>query len=140
MAQRADALKERIAGARLRALFRAFCLSLTLLVLAVPAARAAQLVVFVRDGCPWCDRFEAEIAPVYPQTAESRCAPLRRVNLDRARPADLTGIKGIVYTPTFVVFEDGREVGRVNGYPGDIFFWDLLGEQLAKLHIPCSTH
>ena len=30
--------------------------------------------------------------------------------------------------PTFVMLNDGRETGRIEGYPGDEFFWPLLNE------------
>ena len=100
----------------------------------MPAARAADLLVFVRDGCPWCARFEAEIAPIYGKTTEGACAHLRYIDIAAPRPA---GVAAIVYTPTFVVVEDGREVGRVTGYPGQDFFWDMLDRELAKLRVPC---
>jgi hypothetical protein len=40
----------------------------------------------------------------------------------------------IIYTPTFVLADNGREVGRIEGYPGDAFFWGLL-ESLLE-HTP----
>ncbi|UTD30337.1 thioredoxin [Bradyrhizobium sp. WD16] len=89
-------------------------------------ARAAELVMFERTGCAWCARFDAEIAPIYPRTDESRTAPLRRVDLDRLRPADLAAIDPGPFTPTFVVVQDGREIGRIRGYPGESFFFGLL--------------
>jgi len=91
---------------------------------ALPAAgsRAAELVMFERPGCVWCARFNAEIAPIYAKTEESRAAPLRRVDLNSPLPADLAGIDPGVFTPTFVVVKEGREIGRIRGYPGDAFF------------------
>jgi hypothetical protein len=38
-----------------------------------------------------------------------------------------------IFTPTFVLVEDGREIARLRGYPGDQFFWALVDEMLAKL-------
>ena len=51
-------------------------------VLSMPAF-AAELVMYTRDGCPFCMRFEREVAPIYPKTAEGKAAPLRRVELLR---------------------------------------------------------
>jgi hypothetical protein len=34
-------------------------------------------------------------------------------------------------TPTFALLEDGTEVGRTEGYPGEGFFWTLLGEMIG---------
>ena len=32
----------------------------------------------------------------------------------------------IRYTPTFVLVEDGQERARIEGYPGEFFFWPRL--------------
>jgi hypothetical protein len=44
--------------------------------------------------------------------------------VDLARP--------ISFTPTFVLVEDGRELARIEGYPGEDFFWGLLGMLLEE--------
>ncbi|MDE2375984.1 thioredoxin [Bradyrhizobium sp.] len=95
-------------------------------------ASAAELVMFERAGCVWCARFDAEVAPIYGKTDESQAAPLRRVDLGRPLPADLAGIDPGAFTPTFVVLDDGREIGRIRGYPGDAFFFGLLGRILTN--------
>lgn len=102
------------------------------------AAAAAELVLFESDTCEWCERFHKEVGPAYPNTVESKCAPLRRIDIDDPRPDDLAHIKGIVFTPTFVLIEDGQEVSRLTGYPGEDFFWSLLDRDLKKLRRPCS--
>lgn len=91
-----------------------------------PAARAAELLVFERAGCVWCARFDREIAPVYPKTQEGRLAPLRRLDLDRDDVSRVALAGPVRYTPTFVLVEDGREVGRIPGYAGEEAFWGLL--------------
>ena len=102
--------------------------------LALPAtgSRAAELVMFERAGCVWCPRFNAEIAPIYAKTEESQAAPLRRVDLNSPLPADLAGIDPGAFTPTFVVVKEGREIGRIRGYPGDAFFFGLLDRILSQ--------
>lgn len=102
------------------------------LVAGLPAA-AAELVMFEASGCPYCARWNREIAPIYPKTEEGKRAPLRRVDIAAPRPADLAAIANIVYTPTFVLMQDGREIGRIVGYGGDEIFWSLLAELFAKL-------
>ncbi len=37
------------------------------------------------------------------------------------------------YIPTFVLIDEGKEVGRIEGYPGEDFFWGMLGKLLEKL-------
>ncbi len=105
---------------------------MALCLLALPA-RAAELVMFDEPGCVWCAAWEREVGEVYPKTEEGREAPLRRVGLRDPRPEDLTFIKAVRFTPTFVLIEDGTEIGRIEGYPGDAFFWGLLGQMLDRL-------
>ena len=100
---------------------------------AVPRAQAAELIMLERPGCSWCIRWNQEIAPIYPLTEEGRRAPLRRVDVTRPWPQDLAGIATDRYTPTFIIVENGREIARLRGYPGDDFFWPLLEAMLAKL-------
>lgn len=102
-------------------------------VLLPPAADAAELVMFEQDGCVWCAKFNAEIAPGYAKSEEGRIAPLRRVDIHGAIPADLSDIPVERFTPTFVLVEDGEEIGRIRGYPGSEFFWYLVDELIAKL-------
>ncbi|MGI9485295.1 MAG: transcriptional regulator [Geminicoccaceae bacterium] len=97
-------------------------------------ADAAELLMFESDDCVWCETWNEEIGPIYPKTTEGRRAPLRRVDIHGTRPDDLRDIQGVRFTPTFVLTDDhGREVGRINGYPGEDFFWGLLSELIAKL-------
>ncbi|HUS96680.1 MAG TPA: hypothetical protein VMX97_08085 [Hyphomicrobiaceae bacterium] len=102
---------------------------------AVPpsSARAAQLVMIEEDGCMWCERWNREIGVVYSKTPEGMRAPLRRLNIHDPVPADLRFLIKGGYTPTFVLIEDGRDFGRIRGYPGEDFFWGMLQQLLRKL-------
>ena len=86
-----------------------------------------------RAGCTWCDAFDREIAPIYPKTPEGKRAPLRRVQIDRSLPPDLTFIEVERLAPLFVLVENAREIGRIRGYPGDDSFWALLSVLIKKL-------
>ena len=98
------------------------------------AVSAAELVMFEQDYCSWCERWHEEIGVVYAKTTEGRRAPLRKVDIHEALPGDLAHLKVGRFTPTFVLLDDaGREVGRLRGYPGEDFFWGLLGQMLEKL-------
>ena len=107
--------------------------TLILALLPVQAAGAAELVMFEQKGCVWCQRFDREIAPAYDKTDEGRRAPLRRVDIAKAQPADLAFVKRERFTPVFVLVDNGREFGRIRGYPGDTFFWGLLANLIEKL-------
>ena len=97
------------------------------------AASAAELIVFRTAHCPHCVAFEREIGRTYGQSAEARQAPLRRVDMDARRPADLTRIRGVEGTPTFVLMHEGHEVGRIEGYPGSRLFYPELRKLLARI-------
>ena len=96
-------------------------------------ARAAQLLMFEQTFCEWCEVWDEEIGSFYEKTAEGKRAPLRRVNIHGKRPDDLKHIRAIVYTPTFVLVDEGKEIGRILGYPGADFFWELLDKLVEKL-------
>ncbi len=94
---------------------------------------ATELVMMEEDGCSWCERWREEIGVVYNKTPEGRTAPLRIVDVHAPMPEDLQFLNAAYFTPTFILVSDGREIGRIQGYPGEDFFWALLGQLLAKL-------
>lgn len=96
-------------------------------------SRAAELVMYERAGCVWCARWDRDIAPVYHKTPEAKLLPLRRVNLDKPADGDVKLASPVRYTPTFVVVDQGREIGRITGYISHESFWGLLGALVAKL-------
>lgn len=99
---------------------------------ALPAA-TAELVMVEEEGCPWCRRWNEEIGGIYAKTEEGQAAPLRRIDIEKPVPPDLTLDMPASYTPTFILVEDGREIGRIEGYPGEDFFWPMLGALLERL-------
>ena len=45
----------------------------------------------------------------------------------RYAPDKSVALKSAIrYTPTFVLVEDGQEKARIEGYPGEFFFWPRL--------------
>lgn len=100
--------------------------------LAGPALADLQLYMFERPGCPYCLQWEREVGPAYPNTAEGRAAPLVHLDIGDPLPPDLTVVSQPQFTPTFVLAGDGVEVSRIVGYPGEAFFWGLLGQMIAE--------
>lgn len=97
------------------------------------SASAAELVMLEETGCPWCARWNDEIGGIYHKTAEGQQAPLRRVDIHAPLPADLNFRIRPQYTPTFVLFDKGEEIGRIEGYPGADFFWGMMQRLLDRL-------
>jgi hypothetical protein len=120
------------------------CLSVALALscLATSAsARAAELIMFEQAGCPYCEAFDREIAPIYPRTPIGRLAPLRRVDIYRPVPDDLSFLRVERVTPVFVLIDRGREIGRIRGYPGEANFWGLIEDLMAEIAPPAdATH
>lgn len=99
----------------------------------ISKAGAAELIMLEQQYCPWCERWKAEIGPIYPKTTESKIAPLRMIDIHKPLPEDLKGLSKGRFTPTFVLMHEGKEIGRMRGYTSEDFFWGLLGEMLKKL-------
>jgi hypothetical protein len=84
------------------------------------ATAPAVLVMIADPGCPYCARWEREVAPGYIASDDGRLAPLVR----RYRNApDIAFIERVVFSPTFVLLVRGREIGRIVGYGGADLFW-----------------
>lgn len=98
-----------------------------------PAAQAeTALLMFEEVGCVWCARWNAEVGPEYPITPEGLAAPLRRLDIHDPIPEDLTLTSRPRFTPTFILVENGNEIGRIEGYPGEDFFWGLLARLIDR--------
>ncbi|MCV2870895.1 hypothetical protein OEZ71_01140 [Defluviimonas sp. WL0050] len=105
---------------------------LAALLVASPAMADLRLLMVEQDGCAYCAEWDRVIAPIYPKTPEGQTAPLERVHLRGPYPSDVEIGPRPVFTPTFILIADGREVGRIDGYPGEDFFWGLLGQMMEN--------
>ena len=97
------------------------------------SASAAELVMYRRAGCPWCAVWDREIAPTYPKTDIGQRLPLRLVDLDKPSGEQIFLTAPVRYTPTFVLVADRREIARLEGYPGEDFFWAYLDRFFKQL-------
>lgn len=124
------------------AAYRRIALLVFALALSAPQPLAAgelRLAMFEEPGCVWCERWHKEIGPAYPKTSEGAAAPLWQLALHDGAPEGVTLARPARFSPTFVLLEDGAEVGRIEGYPGPDFFWPLLGELLALAAAPATN-
>lgn len=99
-----------------------------------------RLVMVEQSGCAHCAQWNRDIAPIWPKTDEGRDAPLRRVDLHTPLPDDLTLNAKIVFTPTFVLTDNGTEVARLEGYPGEDFFWPIIGGMIKTAQTNSTDH
>lgn len=95
---------------------------------------ASELLMVEEKGCYWCERWDQEISAIYPKTSAGQYAPLRRVDID-ALPNEIRFNRGVMFTPTFILIDNDTELARIEGYPGEDFFWPLLEDILAA-HTP----
>ena len=115
------------------------CISLAAPAIAEPDQTGGTTLLMVEeDGCPYCAKFNREIAHIYPKTNEGKTAPLQRIDLYESWPSSLDHIDRPRFTPTFILLHDNQEIGRLIGYNGDEYFWFLLDELLQQIE-PATT-
>ncbi len=102
------------------------------------AAAETRLLMLDQPACEWCARWDAEVGAVYARTTEGRQAPLVRADIHGPLPEGVVLARGARFTPTFVLLENGTEIDRIEGYPGEDFFYGLLQRMLARLDRPAS--
>jgi len=110
-----------------------FILLVIFSVVSLNKADAASLIMVEQQYCEYCKSWNADIGVIYNKTAEGKTAPLRRIDIHEPLPDDLSFLTGLIFTPTFILVNDGKEVGRIQGYASESFFWGLLQKLLEKL-------
>jgi hypothetical protein len=95
-----------------------------------PAFAGRTTLVMVDDiNCGYCRKWEHEVGVGYGKSDEGRFAPFTKIRKGDPR---LQGITSLAYTPTFVLFVNGQEMGRIVGYPGADFFWAELSALVKR--------
>ena len=112
----------------MRTAIRSFVLTATLA--ATPVWAGPNLIMVEEPGCVYCRQWEREIGHIYPKTDESVCAPLSQIEMHSDQLGEIETRFPVRFTPTFLLVEDGKEIARLEGYPGEDFFWGLLGMML----------
>jgi hypothetical protein len=104
-----------------------------LLLLSLPGGGiAAELIVVEQPGCYACVRFNKELGPSYGLSTLGRDVPLRRVDINHRWPYRGSGVRRPMGTPTFILVDGGKEIGRFAGYGDGPRFWKKLEAVLAK--------
>lgn len=108
------------------------CLLMLFLLANIASASESRLLMFEEEFCPFCAQWKREVGVIYHKTPQGRQYPLHTIDID-SDYAEYESLTDIRYTPTFVIWQNDREVGRITGYPGEDFFWGLLDQILEKL-------
>jgi hypothetical protein len=95
------------------------------------AALTAEVILVEQGGCYSCVKFEQEQGDVFDLWLGNEL-PLRRVDIHGRWPYRTAGVRRPMGTPTFIVVEEGKEIGRFAGYGDDRIFWKRLQAVLAK--------
>ncbi len=92
---------------------------------------AAELIMVEQQGCYYCLEWKDQLGNIYPKTPEGKYAPLKTIDITEVD--ELEGLqRDVIFTPTFVLMENDRELGRLEGYSSEDFFWELLEVILEK--------
>lgn len=98
------------------------------------AADGARLVFLERGDCPYCRRWLRDVGEqAWNRSDLGARAPLLRVDVAAGLPDTLRFIANWRFTPTFVLVRGMREVGRIIGYNGDLFFWQQAELLMGRL-------
>jgi thioredoxin-related protein len=100
---------------------------------ALPAPRLQLLVIEV-PGCFYCRLFHRDVVPVYEASPRAQELPLRFLDLKVVKALKLALDRPIDVVPTAVVLRDGKEVGRIAGYPGRDNFMQAISYFLSLQH------
>ena len=92
-----------------------------------------QLLMIDDTACPYCELWEEEIGYMYIKTEEGKLAPLIRHHYGEKIPEDISLISDPIVTPTFILLKDNKEKYRIEGYPGEEFFWSFLSEYIQRI-------
>jgi thioredoxin-related protein len=93
---------------------------------------AAELMMYRRVGCPYCAAWDRQVGPGYNNSELGKIAPARMIDIHDARP-HIELKSPIIYTPTFVLIHDGHEIGRIEGYSTNDFFYGMLARLIGQL-------
>ena len=92
---------------------------------------AAELIMVEQQGCYYCLEWKDQLGHIYPKTPEGKYAPLKTIDITEVD--ELKGLqRDVIFTPTFVLMENEKELGRLEGYSSEDFFWELLEVILEK--------
>ena len=118
---------------RARTLFLSFLMALSLIETMRAESPNLGLLMIDDTACPYCELWDEEIGYMYLKTQEGKLAPLIRHHYGEKLPQNIELLSEPVVTPTFILLENNKERFRIEGYPGEEFFWSFLAEYILRI-------
>ena len=118
---------------RARTLFLSFLVALSLIEAMRAESSNLGLLMIDDTACPYCELWDEEIGYMYFKTQEGKLAPLIRHHYGEKLPQNIKLLSEPVVTPTFILLENNKERFRIEGYPGEEFFWSFLAEYILRI-------
>ena len=105
------------------------------------SGRPLQLLMVSSPYCHFCRAWQAEIGPGFAVSAAGRTAPLFEVDVAGPFPDGLALDRRPRITPSFILLDRGIEIGRVEGYVGQRYFYPVLEEMFdrAGVKVPAGS-
>lgn len=94
--------------------------------------KGVKLMMLDRKGCIYCAAWKREIGAGYASSAQGKTAPLAIIDIDGPWPDGLAIGRRPYLTPTFILLRDGQEIDRLEGYPGQDYFYPVLTEMMQR--------
>ena len=118
---------------RARTLFLSFLVALSFIETMRAESSNLGLLMIDDTACPYCELWDEEIGYMYFKTPEGKLAPLIRHHYGEKLPQNIELLSEPVVTPTFILLENNKERFRIEGYPGEEFFWSFLAEYILRI-------
>lgn len=99
---------------------------------AQPKPNAVELVVFEHQDCTYCRAFRSDTLPLYRSNGQDVRAPVRFVRVEHSDTSTLNLNGRIEMVPTFVLMQNGRELGRIEGYWAPDNFFKMLSHLMLR--------
>ena len=85
-----------------------------------------------KKGCIYCLAWDRNVAPGYGASKGGQAAPLMRVDIHGPYPDGLALARRPFVTPTFILLDNGVEIGRLEGHMTAPQFHAALNGLLAQ--------
>ena len=118
---------------RAKTLFLSFLVALSFIETMRAESSNLGLLMIDDTACPYCELWDEEIGYMYFKTQEGKLAPLIRHHYGEKLPQNIELLSEPVVTPTFILLENNKERFRIEGYPGEEFFWSFLAEYIFRV-------